>query len=93
MPGELKKQAFNRRNLNGNQMKTVLLLSLSLIAGVALAQDAYNFSTFTDPYTSFSDGASAVDDRPFCGLKILIQELFSFRSLPVFNMLNSTPNY
>lgn len=43
-------------------MKTILLLSFFLIAGVSSAQDAYTFSTFTDLYTEFSDGTSAVDE-------------------------------
>lgn len=43
-------------------MKSILIFSCFLFTGVAFSQDAYIFSTFTDPYTEFSDGTSLVEE-------------------------------
>ncbi len=43
-------------------MKSILIFSCILFTGVAFSQEAYIFSTFTDPYTEFSDGTSLVEE-------------------------------
>ncbi len=43
-------------------MKMWLLFSFFIYSLGAFSQDAYIFSTFTDPYTQFSDGISVVDE-------------------------------